>query len=149
MSKKLMWWTTKRKVNDLIPFEKNPRTLSPKQAEALKKSLSKFNLVELPAINTDNKIVAGHQRVKILQLLGRGEEFIEVRIPNRKLTNKEYKEYLLRSNANTGDWNFELLQNFDMDMLLNVGFGDRELSMPTIILLIFLLGSPNNILVSE
>jgi hypothetical protein len=44
--------------------------MSEKQAEELKKSLEKFNLAEIPAINTDNKIVAGHMRVATLQLLG-------------------------------------------------------------------------------
>ncbi len=125
---KLQWTTAKRKVNDLIPYDKNPRVLSPQQEMALKKSLNKFNLVEIPAINTDNKIIAGHQRIKILQLLGRGNENIEVRIPNRKLTKKEYEEYLLRSNANVGDWDYNLLREIDINLLLNVGFDETILS---------------------
>lgn len=70
----------------------------------LKKSLKKFNLAEIPAINLDGKILAGHQRIKALQLLGRGEELIDVRIPNRQLTEDEAKEYLIGSNAIGGDW---------------------------------------------
>ena len=119
---KLQWTTVKRKVNDLIPFDQNPRTLSHKQEDDLKTSLTKYNLVEIPAINTNNQIIAGHQRIKVLQLLGRGDEEIEVRLPNRKLTEKEYKEYLLRSNANTGDWDYNSLQNFDIGTLLDIGF---------------------------
>ena len=65
----LVWHTDRRRVNDLIPFEKNPRILTDKQLEDLKLSLQKFNLAEIPAINTDNKIIAGHQRIKVLQLL--------------------------------------------------------------------------------
>ena len=67
---KLSWHTEQRKVSDLIPNSENPRKMSEKQAEELKKSLEKFNLAEIPAINTDNKIVAGHMRVATLQLLG-------------------------------------------------------------------------------
>ena len=37
MAKKLEWSTQKRKVNDLVPYEKNPRTISPIQLEKLKK----------------------------------------------------------------------------------------------------------------
>jgi len=86
---KLKWTTANRKVNDLVPNDKNPRVMSEKQISDLKKSLTRFNLVELPAIDLDGKIVAGHQRLRVLQLLGRGEEIIEVRIPNRKLTKQE------------------------------------------------------------
>jgi hypothetical protein len=55
------------------------------QLEGLKRSLKKFNLAELPAINTDGTLVAGNQRVLALSLLGRGDEEIEVRVPNRPL----------------------------------------------------------------
>ena len=102
--------------------------MSEKQAEELKKSLEKFDLAEIPAINTDNKIVAGHMRVATLQLLGRGDEEIDVRVPNRKLTDKEYNEYLLRSNQNRGDWDWDILANsFDINELIGAGF-DEELS---------------------
>ena len=46
-TKKLTWHTEKRKVNELIPFEQNPRTMTDKQLEDLKKSVSKFDLVEM------------------------------------------------------------------------------------------------------
>lgn len=126
--KKLIWHNEKRKVDDLLPFDKNPRTISDKQIADLKRSLKKFNLVEVPAIDADNKIIAGHQRIKVLQLLGRGDEMIDVRIPNRKLTQKEYEQYLLTSNAVTADWDFEKLKAFDIDTLLTIGFDEDTLS---------------------
>lgn len=125
---KLVWHTEKRKVDDLLPYSKNPRTISEKQMSDLKKSLKKFNLVEIPAIDTDGKIIAGHQRVKGLQLLGRGKEEIEVRIPNRKLTQEEYDRYLITSNAVTGDWDFEKLKSFNFDLLLDIGFEKEDLA---------------------
>lgn len=124
----LVWHTEKRLVKDLLPYEKNPRAISEKQIEDLKKSLKKFNLVEIPAIDTDDRIIAGHQRIKVLQLLGRGDEEIDVRTPNRKLTEKEYEQYLLTSNAVGGDWDFEKLRGFDMELLLNIGFSEEDLS---------------------
>jgi DNA modification methylase len=125
---KLQWHTEKRKVKDLIPFDNNPRTISPKQLKDLKKSLKKFNLVEIPAIDLDNKVLAGHQRLKVLQLLGRGDEEIDVRIPNRKLTKKESEQYLISSNALGGDWDFEKLKSFNLDLLLDVGFDQVDLA---------------------
>lgn len=128
MTIKLSWHTSERKVLDLVPNIKNPRTISPKQIEALKRSLKKFNLVELPVIDTDNKVIAGHQRLMVLKLLGRESEKIPVRVPNRKLTQKEYDQYLITSNSVTGDWDFEKLKVFDLDMLLDVGFDQVELA---------------------
>ncbi|MBU0570032.1 DNA modification methylase [Patescibacteria group bacterium] len=125
---KLKWTTEKRKVNDLVPFEKNPRTISPKQLKDLTKSLKKFDLVEIPAIDMDEKILAGHQRLKVLQLLGRGEEIIDCRIPNRKLTKKESEQYLISSNALGGDWDFEKLKSFDLELLTDIGFDQIELA---------------------
>ena len=126
---KLIWRTEKRKVDDLVPYSKNPRKISDKQIEDLKRSLKKFNLVELPAIDADNKIIAGHQRLRVLQLLNRGQELIEVRIPNRKLTKKEFEQYLLTSNAVHGDWDYDgLLKNFNTEMLMDIGFSENDLS---------------------
>lgn len=123
----MKWHTERRKVSELIPYEGNPRRLTEKQFKDLERSLKKFDLVEIPAINTDNTILAGHQRLKILQFLGRGEEEIDVRVPDRKLTDEEVIEYNLRSNKNTGEWDWDLLANFDTDVLLDVGFDEKEL----------------------
>lgn len=124
----LSWQTATRKVDDLIPHTKNPRTLSDKQRSDLEASITKFNLVEIPAINTDQTVLAGHARLKIMQALGRGQEEIDVRIPNRPLTTEECEEYLLRSNRNTGSWDYELLQVFPTEFLLDIGFDDADLS---------------------
>lgn len=126
---KLNWTTTQRKVDELLPFNKNPRKISAIQLKNLKDSLNKYNLVEIPAIDTDNKIIAGHQRVAALQLLERGDETIDVRIPNRKLTKKEYEQYLITSNKVTGDWDEIILSDyFDTDLLLDSGFDEEELA---------------------
>lgn len=125
---KLNWTTVQRKVNNLIPQEINPRKITDKQMKDLTKSLKKYNLVEIPAVDLDGKILAGHQRIKALQLLGRGEEIIDVRIPNRKLTDDESKQYLIASNALGGDWDTELLKNFELDLLLDSGFDSLELT---------------------
>ena len=126
---KLQWHTERRKVDDLVPYSKNPRIISEEQIEALKISLRRFNLVELPAIDTDNKIAAGHQRIMVLKLLNRGQEEIEVRVPNRKLTEEEFKQYLLTSNALHGEFDFEaLIKDFSTEMLLDVFSSEGDMS---------------------
>ena len=124
----MKWKTEQRRVADLIPYERNPRQMTEKQKKDLEASLKKFNLAEIPAINTDNTILAGHQRLRILTLLGRGDEIIDVRIPDRKLTPEEVKEYNLRSNKNNGEWDWDILANdFDFEFLEKVGFEKWEL----------------------
>ncbi len=126
---KLEWRTERRKVKDLIRYEKNPRKLSATQLDGLKRSLKKFNVAELPCINTDGTLVAGNQRVLALSLLGRGEEEIEVRVPNRLLTEAEFRDYLLTSNRSGASWDFEkLAADFDLGELLTAGFDSFDLS---------------------
>lgn len=126
---KLYWHTEIRTVSSLIPNERNPRKMSPKQIEDLKKSLKKFNLVEIPIVDMDNRVIAGHQRLMVLKLLGREREEIEVRVPSRKLTKAEYDQYLLTSNRVHGDWDWEkLAESFDIDLLKASGFDDEDMS---------------------
>ena len=124
----LQWRTAQKRVNDLIPQDINPRVISDKQMSDLKKNLKKFNLVEIPAIDLNGKILAGHQRISALKLLGREEELIDVRIPNRKLTKEESEGYLIASNALGGDWDFSKLKSFDLDLLTDVGLDQIDLS---------------------
>ena len=130
---KLKWSTEKRLVKELIPYENNPRKMTKDQVDQLTKSLKKFDLVEIPVINTDNKIIAGHQRLKIMAALGMVDDLIDVRVPNRLLTDKEYEEYNIRSNKNTGEWDWDILGNvFDKDDLVEWGFNELELGLMTL-----------------
>ncbi|HUT44545.1 MAG TPA: ParB N-terminal domain-containing protein, partial [Desulfobacterales bacterium] len=105
----LEWHTEQRRIQDLVPWNKNPRRMTEKQASDLRTSLERLNLMSIPVIDADNTIISGHQHMKIMQALGRGEEVIDVRVPNRKLTDDELKEANLRENKNLGEWDFDLL----------------------------------------
>lgn len=127
----LQWHTEKRKVADLVPYSYNPRKITNERLERLKVSLKKYNLAEIPAINTDNVIVAGHQRVKVLMDLGRGDELIDVRVPNRKLTDLEFKEYNITSNVPVGFWDVDTLDDFFNDIdLLSLGLDIDNIELP-------------------
>jgi len=124
--KKITWTTERRKVKDLIPADYNPRKISEKERADLMESIKEFSEVEPVVINTDNHLIGGHQRVGIYADLAIEE--IDVRVPNRKLTIEEETRLNLRLNKNTGSWDTEKLQDLNLDMLLDVGFGDEELS---------------------
>ncbi|GAB1358571.1 site-specific DNA-methyltransferase [Porphyromonadaceae bacterium] len=108
--KKLEWTTEKRVVRDLIPLDYNPRIRNEKKQKKLTNSISKFNLVEIPVINTDNHIIAGQRRWEAFFESGRENEYIDVRVPNRALSEDEVKEYNLISNTHAGEWSLPLLE---------------------------------------
>lgn len=118
----LQWHTEKRVVDTLVPNSTNPRTISKKQLAALKKSLTMMGLVEIPALDLDNTVLAGSQRIKVLQVMGKGQTEIDVRVPNRVLTPEERNRYMIASNSISGDWDYSRLKDFDLDLLLDVGF---------------------------
>jgi DNA modification methylase len=124
----ISWKTEKRRVKDLVEYHGNPRIISDRQMEILQDSLKRFSLAEIPAVNLDNKVLAGNQRLKALVLMGKSDKEIDVRVPSRKLSKKEAEEYLLLSNRSGGEWNWEALQEFSPDLLLDLGFDDQDLS---------------------
>ncbi len=126
----LVWRNEQRTVDELIPWDKNPRQMSADEMQRLEKSLTKFNPVEIPAIDTDGKIIAGHMRLLAMKRLGRGAEVVDVRVPNRKLTDEEFAEYNLISNKVHGDWDLDVLANsFDPNLLIEVGFTDEQIGL--------------------
>lgn len=128
MAKKLLWKTEQRKVKDLLDHPNNPRTLSKKSHADLLKSFEEFDYVEIAAIDADNTIVAGHQRIHVMLELGWDEKEIDVRVPNRKLTTKEQRKYLLLSNKVTGDFDYDILANqFEVEELYDAGFEEKDL----------------------
>ncbi|MES2813212.1 MAG: DNA modification methylase [Bacteroidota bacterium] len=106
----LEWRTEQRLVKELVPYDYNPRKLTEEKRSLLIRSIEKFNLAEIPAVNTDNVIIAGHQRVKVMMDIGRGDEVIDVRVPSRTLTELEFKEYNITSNVPVGFWDVEILE---------------------------------------
>ena len=125
-SKSITWHSEKRKISQLKEWDKNPRKASEKQTSDLTRSIDKFNLAEPIIINTDDVIVGGHFRLKVLKQKGIKE--IDVRLPDRRLNAAEIKELNIRLNKNTGDWDFDKLEEFfSVKELGDWGFKDEEL----------------------
>lgn len=122
----IKWHIETRKLNELIEHEKNPRRMSTQEALHLQESLEKFGLIDKIIVNTDNKIIGGHARKKILKKLG--IKTVECYVPERELTDDEVDELLIRLNRNTGDFDYDLLANcWEVEDLLAWGFTDTDL----------------------
>lgn len=129
MKKQYKWHIEKRNVDDLLPADYNPRKMTDGEKKDLEDSLDEFGVVIPVVINTGkrkNVLIGGHQRVQICKQKGVRE--IEVMVPDRELRESEEKRLNLRLNKNTGSWDFEKLKNMDIGLLLEVGFGDDDLS---------------------
>jgi DNA modification methylase len=115
-------------VQDLKAAEYNPRKHSPEQAEQLKESITRFGMVDPIICNNAearlNVIIGGHFRFETAKALGYTEvRVVYVNIPDLE---KE-KELNLRLNKNTGEFDLELLAQFDESFLSDVGFTSEEL----------------------
>lgn len=131
---KITWKTEKKNIKDLIPADYNPRKITEDERKHLETSLEKFGLAEIPVVNTNNNLIAGHQRVSILKDIHNDNLEIDVRVPSRLLTINEEKEYNIRSNRNTGTWDKDLLQeHFTQEDLLAYGFEEFELQTDTLV----------------
>lgn len=135
MGKPLTWTNGKARIGDLVEYEKNPVELSERAAKELAKSLKKFGHIipytaAAPKNGSKIPILDGHQRKHVeMELLGVPPgTVVEVRYPDRKLTEKERQEVIIRLRKNTGEWDFDILaNNFDVPDLLDWGFSEKEL----------------------
>jgi len=116
-------------IKEIKPATYNPRSWNENQIERLTESIKKFGMVEPLVVNgapkRKNILIGGHFRLKIAKNLGFKEvPIVYVNIPN---VEKE-KELNLRLNKNTGSWDMEMLTDFDVGMLSDVGFDDDDLA---------------------
>mgnify|MGYP003132696934 CR=1 FL=1 len=119
---------TKKELKNLIGAKYNPRKLSNKQYKDLKNSIDKFGLVDPIIINSDNTVIGGHQRLKILKEKHSSNYLVNVVQLN--LTKEDEKELNVRLNKNNGEFDFDLLaNNFDIDELVDWGFKHIELGL--------------------
>jgi DNA modification methylase len=123
---KLIWKTEVRDVKDLILWKQNPRKISKVAMEKLKEKIIRNGFHSVIVIDTDNTILSGNQRKAALLQLGIHQ--VHVLVPNRKLSEAERCNIALASNINDGDWDFELLKDFDIELLADVGFSEVDLA---------------------
>lgn len=114
-------------INDLKPCPWNPRKWDSADAEHLRDSLTCFGFVDPLIVNIHpdrkNIIIGGHFRWTVAKELG----FTEVPAVYISLTEDQERELNLRLNRNTGEWDYDLLKEFDTSLLLEVGFSNTDL----------------------
>lgn len=137
MSKAISWTTKSVKLGDLKEWDKNPVQISKRDAAELAKSLAKFDHVlpyvaAAPLNGHGLPLLDGHQRKMVELQLNKvsPSTLVDVRIPSRKLSDKERQELVVRLRKNTGEFDFDKLANFfEVNDLLDWGFTEKELQL--------------------
>jgi len=116
------------KIAELNPSLYNPRKWDEASTIQLTQSIKRFGLIDPIIVNGAkeriNVVIGGHFRIKIAKDLGYKEvPVVYINIPDIE---KE-KELNLRLNRNTGDWDMDLLAEFDESFLSDIGFSSEEL----------------------
>ena len=114
--------------SELIPTEYNPRKWSSKELDDLSQSFTRFGVVE-PLLancapNRKNVLIGGHMRLVVAKKLGMQTVpvvYVSIADPVKE------RELNVRLNANTGEWDFALLKEFDEKILADIGFSSEEL----------------------
>jgi ParB-like chromosome segregation protein Spo0J len=122
-------WTEKTvKVKDLKPLERNPRRISKEAYERLKKSINENGYHQRVLATKDLRIIGGHQRLMIFQELKIKE--VPVLVPNRDLTDEQFRRLLIQDNLPFGEWDFELLSaDFSIEELTDFGMPEKWLGL--------------------
>lgn len=121
----------KIKIEKLKPAVYNPRQISKKDYNELKKSITKFGLVDPIIVNeyfTDDYyvVIGGHQRLKICKELG----YTEIGCVILDLNKKDEKELNIRLNKNIGQFDMDILSSFfDIEELTDWGFRHIDLDI--------------------
>ena len=113
---------------DLKLTEYNPRKWSDSQKQELRDSIIRFGIVDPILVNSaetrKNIIIGGHFRYTVLKELEYTEvPVIYINIPDLE---KE-KELCIRLNKNQGEFDMDLLAEFDESFLKDLGFASEEL----------------------
>ncbi len=123
---KIEWHTEDIEIRKLNPFPKNPRQIHKDRLRGLKNLIDKYNIIDLPVINTDMTIIGGHQRIKILKSMK--AKTIECRVPNRLLSDEDVEELCIGLNLHQGSFDYDILgDQWDLCDLLKYGFTEEQL----------------------
>jgi len=98
-----------RRIEELVPYEKNPRTHSARQVDQIKASMKEFGFVVPILIDTHAGIVAGHGRLLAARKLGLTHVPV---IVLDHLSEAQKRAYLLADNqlALNAGWDEDLLR---------------------------------------
>ncbi len=115
------------KISELKPSEYNPRKWSDEQLAKLQESLQKFGVVDPLIVNShpsrQNIVIGGNMRLKVLKDM----KYTEVPVVYLNLDEAKERDLNVRLNKTGGEFDLDLLKDFDESLLEDIGFSSEEL----------------------
>lgn len=116
------------RIGELNPAPYNPRKWSDEATKQLTDSVREFGLVDPILVNSakgrKNIVIGGHFRLKVAKSLGHHTvPVLYLDIPDEA----RERELNIRLNKNLGDWDYDMLAEFDESLLSDIGFSSEEL----------------------
>jgi DNA modification methylase len=111
-------------IKHLKELPGNPRSWSNEAIVGLRESIKRFGLIDPLIVNYDNTVLGGNFRLSVAKELGYKTApcvYVDIKDPERA------KELSLRLNKNLGEWDWNLLAEFDESLLADVGFSSEEI----------------------
>ena len=114
-------------IESLVTNEKNPRKWNDEQKKNLTESIKRFGNVDPIIVNAHpdrkNVVVGGHFRLEVCKELG----YKNMPVVFVNLTPEKESELNLRLNKNQGEFDLDLLAEFDESLLTDIGFSSEEI----------------------
>lgn len=116
-------------INLLSPAEYNPRKWDETQKKNLAESIKRFGNVDPVIVNSNddrkNIVIGGHFRLEVCKELGH----TTMPVVYVDLSPEKEKELNLRLNKNQGEFDWNLLANFEESFLADIGFDSEALDV--------------------
>lgn len=125
----ITWRSVTVTLDKLIPWERNPKYITPEAAHRLLELWDTLGQFQTLAIGPNYELYDGHQRLPTL-MAAYGPKFeVDARQSSRPLTEKEREELTIAAHAGTtGSWDWDALSAWDTDDLRTWDFNDALLA---------------------
>lgn len=116
-------------VNQIVFNDENPRTITDEAFEKLKTSIQNFPemlYIRPIVLDKDNAAIGGNQRLRACIALG-WDKVPVIRASNLKP--RQRKEFILKDNVSSGEFDIHALRSWDQGLITEIGF-DLDFSEP-------------------
>jgi len=119
------WQDTTITLDDLTPWERNPKRIGKKQAERMLELWDRLGQFQTVAIGPGGEVYDGHQRLSTLKAAHGGSYAVKALRAGRELTEKEREELTIAAHVGTtGSWDWDALSGWDVAELNEWGMDD-------------------------
>lgn len=124
----LTWTPDTATLGELVPWERNPKSISKRHAERLLEYWQRIGQFQTVAVGPGGEVYDGHQRLSVLKAAFGAAYRIDVRRASRPLTEAEREELVIAAHAGTvGQWDWDALSSWDTGELKAWGLDEATL----------------------